>query len=416
VNGDFPREPVPEDRATRPAAAISLIVANAVIGVPIIFLGGSIGRDHGMAQGGLIIAIGCALTAALAMLMAWAGVRSRRSTALLAERSFGRHGALVLNVALGAALLGWFAVEMGFIGDLLASAMRLALGIGISPVPGIIGASFVIGVIAMFGIAVIARAPMIFAPLLTLLVGFVAIAAIPRLGEAPASIGAVSIGTGISAIVGAYVVGCLIMPDYSRFVAKARDAAIAAGVALGPIWAVVLGCYAAAGAVTRSDAPIAILLALGMPVMLTLLLPLGLMQNGIMCLYSSALATSTWLRGLRFPAIVLATTVLGMGLALAGVQAGFVGFLVLLAFVFPPAAAILVNEAVFAPHDGPEGPAGFRFANLAIWALGSLAAALSEYHGIGLSGVSALDGFVIAFTLSFASLRIGKHDAAHASS
>ncbi|MBY8821778.1 hypothetical protein [Sphingomonas colocasiae] len=416
MTGDFPRQPVPEDRATRPAATVALIVANAVIGVPIIFLGGSIDRDHGMARGALIIVIGCALTAALAMLTAWAGVRSRCSTALLAERSFGRQGALVLNVALGAALLGWFAVEMGFIGQLLASAMRLTLGIGISPAPGIVVASLVIGVVAMFGIAVIARAPLLFAPLLVLLVGFVGFAAIPRLSEAPVSIGGTSIGTGISAIVGAYVVGCLIMPDYSRFVGKARNAAIAAGVALGPVWAVVLGCYAAAGAVTRSDEPITILLALGMPAMLTLLLPLGLMQNGIMCLYSSALATSTWLRGLRFPAIVLATMVLGMALALAGVQAGFVGFLVLLAFVFPPAAAILAVEALFAPHDGSEARAGFRFVNLAIWALGSLAAALSEYHGMGLSGISALDGFMIAFAASFMSLRIRKPDAAHASS
>jgi cytosine permease len=98
------------------------------------------------------------------MLTAWAGVRSRRSVALLAERSFGEHGARIFNVVNGAALLGWFAVEMGFIGQLLSNSFRLALGLNMPIIAGIIGGSVAIGVITIFGISVIARGPMIFVP------------------------------------------------------------------------------------------------------------------------------------------------------------------------------------------------------------------------------------------------------------
>lgn len=409
MSGDFPRDPVPAEHATRSAATISLVVINAVIGIPIMILGGSIGRDYGAAHAALVIGIGCALTAVFSMLTAWAGVRSRCSTALLAERSFGQRGARVLNLVLGAALLGWFAVEMGFIGQLLASGLRLALGLHMSLTVGIVGASMVIGAVAIFGISVITRGPLLFVPLLALLIGFIAEAAIPQLGAAAAP-GAMdmSIGTGISAVIGGFGIGILILPDYSRFIGRTGHAVVAVGLALGPVWMIVLGAYAAAGLATRIDEPAAMLLALGLPAIVTLFLPLGLIQNGIMCLYSSALATSTLLKGVHFAVIVTTTALIGMILALAGVQAIFVGFLVLTSAIFPPAAAILACEALFGPAERAPDPTGIRWTGLAIWGGGALMAVLSEHWGWGPTGISALDGFVTAFIFALLVIRLGK--------
>lgn len=406
--GDFPREPVPVEHATRSAATISFVIVNAVIGVPVIILGGALSRDYSPIDAAWVIGLGCALTAAFAMLTAWAGIRSRRSTALLAERSFGPRGALVFNLTIGIALLGWFAVEMGFVGQLLASGLRAALGVDMPLTAAIMAASLALGILSIFGITVLARAPLIFVPLLSLLVGFVALQTLPHVTSSlNAASTTMSLGTGISAVIGGFGIGILILPDYSRFIGKTGQAVAAVGLALGPIWALVLGTYTAAGLVTRISDPAAMLLAVGLPAMITLFLPLGLVHNGMMCLYSSALATSTWLRGVHFAVIVAVTALIGMVLALGGVQSFFIGFLVLTSAVFPPAAAILACEAIFGTADQPEPP-GIRWINLAVWAAGGLTAIASENWGLGPTGISALDGFGTAFLLCFIAIWIGK--------
>lgn len=398
MSNEFPREPVPAEHANRSAASIMLILISSIMGVPIIILGGAIGRDYGLFDAMIVIVAGCGLTAALAMLMAFAGVRTRRSTALLSEQAFGAKGARVLTAALGIALLGWFAVEMGFIGELAVGGIRRAFGVEPPLMIGIIGATLAIGAIAIFGFAVIARVPLIFVPPLVLLLIFVATATLPQLGTADTMAGAaVPLGRGISAIIGSFVIGCIILPDYSRFIRRPRDAMIAAGAALGPAWAVVLGCYAAAGLIARSGDPAEVLILLGMPAVLTILLPLGLTQNGIMTLYSSALVTSIWLRRIRFTRIVIATAAIGALIALAGAQTAFVSYLVLLGLVFPPAAAILIHQAMV----GGASAAETDWRNLAIWCAGSAVATSSEY-GAGITGASALDGFIVAFALAAA--------------
>jgi len=175
---------------------------------------------------------------------------------------------------------------------------------------------------------------------------------------------------------------------------------VAVGISLGPIWMVIIGGYAAAGLVAQSNDAAEVLILLGMPAALTILLPLGLTQNGIATLYSSALVNATWLRRIPFTWIVIATAAISALLALAGAQNAFVTYLVLLGLVFPPAAAILVQEALF----GSAKPTNIRWHTLVIWLLGSAVATLSEYH-TGLTNISALDGFIAAFALAFAYTR-----------
>lgn len=402
MSNEFPREPVPAEHANRSAGSITLILISSIMSVPMIILGGTIGRDYGLFNAVIVTVAGCALTAGLAMLMAYAGVRTRRSTALLSEQAFGSRGARVLTAALGIALLGWLAVEMGFIGELAVGGIRRAFGAEPPLASGILGAALIIGAITIFGFSLIARVPLIFVPLLLLLLVFVAVAALPRLETADTiAATAVPIGRGISAIIGSFVIGCIILPDYSRFIARPRDAMIAAGTALGPVWAVVIGCYAAAGLVARSGDPAEVLMLLGMPAVLTILLPLGLMQNGIMTLYSSALVSSTWLKRVRFTHIVIVTAAIGALIALAGVQNAFVSYLVLLGLVFPPAAAILIQQALF----GRAVAADVRWRSLAIWGVASAVATYGEY-GAGITGASALDGFITAFALAAAASRL----------
>ena len=395
MTSEYPREPVPDHAATRPARTIAMIVSNAVMGVPVIMLGASIGSDYGFSGALLVILVGCAITACFAALAAHAGVRSRRSAALLAQQAFGASGALLLNLAIAIALLGWLAVELGFIGALMADGAQSVFGLDIGRVPGIVLASLLICAVSVSGIAWIGRAPILFLPLLALLLLAVIGLTFPiPAGHAVLPGPAKSIGTGISAIVGGYIVGYLIMPDYSRFVRTSRAAVGATFLALGLVYSLVLGAYAAAALATRHDEVNAILLALGLPAFVGLILPVGLLQNGIMCLYSSALAVSTLVRSASFGMIAAAIMLAAMAMALAGADSFFVGFLVILGLVFPPALALLIDAGLARPALAEGASASWNIPNLAIWCFGIVCGAGSEWLDLGLTGFSAFDGFI----------------------
>lgn len=395
MTDEYPREPVPEAAATRPAHSITIMISSAAMGVPVMILGSSLGGNYSALTTFLVIIAGCGITALLAALAAFAGVRSRRSTALLARQAFGETGASLLNLAIAVALLGWFSVEMGFVGSMIADGLRNVFGITMGREPGIIAVSVIICVICNFGITVVSRAPMLFLPcliILLLVVLFLVLSAPVPSGAAPLSVH--TVGSGISAIVGAYIVGCLTMPDYSRFVGRPRPAMIATVLALGPVYALVLGTYAIAGQVTNASEPSGILLGLGLPAVIALVLPIGLMQNGIMCLYSSALATTTLVRSAQFRTVTIVSAIVGAGLALAGADGYFVSFLVVLGIVFPPAVALLIHSGLSTLPDHSSGTRQWAWPEIAVWCFGILCGVVSEWAGLGITGFSAFDGLL----------------------
>lgn len=398
MSDQFPREPVPEEAANRPARTIGMIVANAVMGVPVIMLGASLGKDYGFPVALLVILLGCAITAGMASLAAMAGVRSRRSTALLAEQTFGSVGARLLNIAVALGLLGWLSVELGFIGQLVKSGAENGFDITFASWPGILVASAGILGITIYGISVIGKTPILFLPLLGLLLCWVGYHALQLEHSTAAVAAGGALGTGVSAIVGGYIVGCLIMPDYSRFVRSVVPAVSATWFALGLVYALVLLTYAYAGTVVGSQDPAKILIALGVAPVLTLILPIGLMQNGVMCLYSSTLAISTIFRRVSFGWCAVALMVVGLSLALAGVEGFFVQFLVALGIVFPPATALLIYAALF---ERVGGERDWHWPHLLVWALASATSWVVQTTGTGLTSISALDGFIAAFALVF---------------
>ena len=397
MSGDFPREPVPEAAATRSAASIAMMVSNAAMGVPVMILGASIGSDYGPVGAWLVIAIGCTITTGLAASAAYAGVNSRRSTALLAKQAFGSSGAHLLNLAIAVALLGWFSVEMGFVGGMVSAGVKNVFNVAIGREPGIVVASFLICAICVFGIGLVSRAPMLFLPFLAVLLLAVLVMTLQApSGPLHEALPFKPIGPGISAIVGAYVIGCLIMPDYTRFIRTSRTAVAATIFALGPVYGLVLGTYALAGLAAHHSQPTSIFLGLGLPAVVGLLLPIGLMQNGIMCLYSSALATSTLVRSGSFGLITIVATIAGLGLALAGADSFFVNFLVILGIVFPPAVALVIYAGLLAARgkQARSQTQKWKLVEIAVWSFGIGCGAASEWGRFGVTGFSAFDGFL----------------------
>jgi cytosine permease len=393
---EYAYERVPSHAADRSAKSIALLISSTIMGVPCIILGGSLGTGYGWNRAILVIAIGCALTGAIAALAAYAGVRSRRTAALLAKRTFGTQGAALLNAVIVLALIGWFAVEMGFIGDMIASSARGWISPPTSRAAGIVAAGVVVCVIVLRGMTMINRASRLFLPLLaTLLAAVLFLTLRSAVSTAAPRFVAQTLGSGVSAIIGSYIVGCLVMPDYSRFIRSGPAAMTATMVVLGPIYAFVLGTYALAALATRQTLPTEILSALGFPAVIGLLLPLGLLQNGIVCLYSSSLASSQLAPRVPIRRMTMLLAIVGGALALIGVNEWFVSFLVILGAVFAPAVALLILTGILT-SDQRHVDRDWSLPHLVAWLLGVGTGIISEVGGISFSGFSTLDGFAVS--------------------
>ena len=113
----------------------------------------------------------------------------------------------------------------------------------------------------------------------------------------------------------------------------------------------------------------------------------------------TALQPGRLVRLLSFAWCAVALMVIGLSLALAGVEGFFVQFLVTLGIVFPPATALMIHSALFERSGGERS---WHWPNLAFWALASAASWIIQVSGTGLTSISALDGFIVAFALAFA--------------
>ncbi len=85
---------------------------------------------------------------------------------------------------------------------------------------------------------------------------------------------------------------------------------------------------------------------------------------------------------------------IGMSLALAGADGLFVGFLVVLGIVFPPAVALLISAGLSSERNRNTDVVKWHGIGLLLWAIGIACAASSQWLGWGLTGFSAFDGFL----------------------
>ena len=223
----------------------------------------------------------------------------------------------------------------------------------------------------------------------------------------PAS-GAFTLKTAISAVVGTYIAGVIIQPDYSRFAASVRSSSWAVFLALGVAYPLILFLAAVPSLSTGNSDLLQVMSILGLAVPAFLLLTLGAWSSNVLCLYSSGLSIATIGGAQRLKQIVVVLGVLGTALAYLRAQDYLVQFLVILGVTIPPIGAIYVLEATFRRFDFDdralaEQPA-VRAWGLGAWLIGSGVGFTAQYSGLVLTGVASLDALATASLVSVLSL------------
>jgi len=208
----------------------------------------------------------------------------------------------------------------------------------------------------------------------------------------------------VSAVIGSYILGVIVMPDMIRFTRTAAGGVLAAVFALAValplfLWA---GMVIAAGAGASDLSRLVLVLGLGAPALLALTLVSW--TNNANNLYSASLVFAAIAPGIaKWKLGVVAGTV-GTLLALLPVVAHYLPFLAVISVMLPPLAGIYVSDYCLVRagrYDLADiGAAGrIDYGNLLIWVVSAGLGALTATGVARLSGLPGLDAMAAGFLL-----------------
>lgn len=387
---------------------VALIVASFSIAAPA-FLNG--------AQTGLALGFGLAVLAALlagallclgGCLTSIISVRSRLTTYLLVQRSFGRRGAAVVNLVMALVHYGWFGVNVSFFGGAMVAAVEHLYGVQVPFATFVVIGSALITVSTIYGFRTLERLALVAVPLLGAILVAVCVAAVRRHGIVlePSERPPVPMGFGIavSALVGGNMLTVAAMPDLSRYIRTARGAVL--GMALSfPVAAPLLMIAAALPALATGQTDLMkLIVGFGFGVPALAMLVLSSWTINAANLYSASLSLSATFPSIRPWMFTLLGGAIGACFALMGIIDAFIPFLLFLGLIIPPIAAIYVIDGftVFRHADAAatlrELPA-IRWPALATWAGSVAIALLASACRVTLTGVPTLDATLLAATL-----------------
>jgi cytosine permease len=400
---DYANAPVPEAR-TVSGWRVAMIVTGFNIALPGFLNGAQIAGALGLWHAVLVATLAGLILCATGCLTAVVSVRTRLTTYVLVQRSFGRSGAALINVIMALVHFGWFGVNVSFFGDAMVAATRDVLGIeGGSFATYVLAGGMLMAVTTIFGFRALDRLALFAVPVLAVIMTVVLVLALRRHGLVAGALQAppepMNFGLALSTLVGSNMMTVATMPDLTRYV-RSRGQAIV-GMALSFPFATPLLMFAAGATslATRETDIMQIIVGfgLGLPALLVLILSTWTINAGN--LYSASLSLAATFPRIAQWKFTLLAGACGSLLAVAGILDVFVSFLVLLGVIIPPIAAIYVIDAYFRV----QGQTAVRWEAVVTW-VASTGIALMGYLGwYTLTTVPAIDA-TLAATLIHAGL------------
>jgi len=409
---DYSDGPVPQGKTVN-GWRVALILIGINLALPGFLNGAQVGSALGLGQALLAALTAGMILCVMGCLTALVSVRSRLTTYVLVQYSFGRIGARIVNAALAATMFGWFGVNASFFGDAMVTAGQQLYGVdGNVDLMILVGSALMI-VTTIFGFRALERLALVAVPLLCLILGAVFVLAVRRNGVVTEAVGphaTMGFGIAISAIVGANMVTIATMPDLARYIVSGRQAVL--GMALSfPLATPALMLAAAVPSLATGETDIMrIIIGLGLGVPALLVLVLSTWTCNAANLYSAGLGLATTVRVASRWQLTIVAGALGALLAIAGIIDAFVPFLLLLGIIVPPVAAIYVVEGLAMFRHGYDpvllaaGPP-VRWPALATWTAASGIALMTAREWFTLSGVPALDAALVAGVLHWLMVR-----------
>jgi len=389
---------------------IAMILMGALIALPAFVMGSELNQSLGTTKAIVASLCGGFVLACIAAAAAVVGAHSRLSSYELIVLAFGTTGGKLINGVLSIVMVGWFAVVASLFGDAALQSGADLIGVGAKGWVAI-GCVLMIATTLM-GFRALDILATLTTPLKLLLLAVTVGVALSRTTTAhlwvePAT-PALTLGGGISFVVGGVIVGALLTPDLARLATTRVQAALAGFLAFAVGQPLVLILAGIPARLTGESNLVEIMVKLGLGLPAILVVILSAWSSNAYNLYAITLVYRTLSRQPLWRLAAFGGA-FGAAMALAGIAARLTPYLVLLGIAVPPIAGVYLSSyyAHWISREVQSNVA-WRWSSLVAWLLGVSLAALESPLGFSLTGMVALDSLLISIIAYAALHRIGR--------
>ena len=397
----YDRRPVPQSE-TVSGVGLALITLGIGMTLPVFWLGADVTQKVGFSTA-LAVFIGvCGLLGVLCAATALVGVRTRLSTYMVLQFSFGRHGAKLINLTMAVTLLGFYAATADIFGSTVASALQSAWGIVTPAWLHCVWGSVLMTLMAIYGLRGLDRLSIWSVPLMAAFMLFALYLGLQRTvpGQLAGFAGSAdSLALVIASTIGMVILTPVLMPDFTRYARTEKDALIAIlGMALG--FPFVLSVGGVLSIITGQSEIMRVMAALGVLLPALAVLVFSTWITNTANLYSATLTLATVNRAASWR-LTLAGSLVATALAVGGFMSHFLDFIMTLSIVIPPLASIYVADFFVVRRqrydlDELTRSKAFGWPALASWALASGVAWMTSFEGWTLTSQPTVDSLLVA--------------------
>ena len=405
--GDHTRSRVPDD-ATIGGFRIAVVVFGIGVTLPIFYVGSEISLALGLRDATLALFGGCAIVGLMMIVTSIIGARTRLSTYMIIQFSFGtRLVRFLVNPLLAMTYVGYFAATGDIFGGAIREAFNAFYGIEIPRALCALIGCVAMSLTAMYGFHFIERFSSLAVPLLALFMLYVVYLVLQRiqlqdLWTARGS-GDMSVGLAISTVVGANILMAVSGPDLTRFAQTGREGVKSvSGLAAGyPLIMLASGIPALAFA-EIDIMKIMVILGVALPALFILVF--STWTTNTVNLYSAILTLAASFRRYSDKQLAIAAGALGTLGAVLGIMDVFLPFVLILGIAVTPIAGVyiadffLLSGSAYRLEQLSARPA-VGYSALFAWIAGTGTAAAANQGLLALTTVPAADGMITAFLL-----------------
>lgn len=403
-SSEFATEPVPDEH-TVGWFRVALVAAMVSFSLPTFLTGLEVAVVASPRLTAEVLLVGAIILTVLGSLAAGIGADARLSSYMLNRVAFGNRGAALVNLAFAVSLLGWFGVNI----DLFSGAvLRLAQDLfdrSIPAWPVELFAGILMTITTVFGFRMINMLSMLLVPVLVvvtgqLILGSLEVNSLDQVMQA-AGEDEISFGDGVSSVVGAVIVGAVILPDITRFIRHWRGAVYAVIVAYFFINLTVTSAGALASTALADDDLLNIMIVLGIGWSAFAIVIFGSWVLNSLNLYSTMLSVESTAPQLPGGILIVVMGSLGTLAAFMNILDYFLDFLFYLSIVFVPVSGVIVVDYLLlrrtAYHEERlDRQVNYRPAAIAAWLLAAGVALVGSWGWFSLTGIAALDAMLVA--------------------
>jgi len=358
------------------------------------------------------------------------GAADRMSSYLLVRVAFGDKGAAIVNIAFAISLMGWFGLNINLFMDTVG---RLVLDLWSLNIPTIflaILASTCMTLTTLIGFKAINWLSTLLIPILALVTVLFARSAFSEQSwssflsmDTPARAAgenAMSIGDGISWVVGAVIIGAIILPDITRFIRRPKGAIYTSILTYLIVGVLVMGAaglaavssgvfdgYFDAEGVTQTDVVLKLMLDVNLGIGAFIIVIAGTWVLNSFNLYSTVLSSKATFPKLNTKWLTIILGAVGVIAALLNILGAIETFLWYLSIIFIPVAGVLmVDRLLLRPSiynlETLLDNNHLNVTAFAAWAIGAAFAILAD-RGImpTLTKIGAMDALILSALLYF---------------